>query len=518
MQRGLLGVQRGEWSVDCRLSRGSGTSSSLCSPSTVYCLLPIVRFVAYLLLLVVPLLTGCVSMPHFDAGPVSVHDRDLHGYSRTRALGPLVETRRNEEGQSFVAVRPFYSRTEDGPADRVVSDIVWPVGMVKDRKGETDWRIFPSFGHDFDADDDGSRHRWSVFPFLFGGEDINGKKYFAFFPLGGTLREFMMRDRITFALFPLYAYSEQEDNKTHSVLWPICSRTKGHDVSRWRVFPFYGVSTSEDQWTKRFVMWPFWTSVKYHYPDQPGGGFVLFPLFGKVDVGDRTSRMLLPPLFKWERGAEEHRAVNCPWPFIQYRRGDIDRTYVWPLYGKEAMENERQWFALWPIVSGKRIERQDHVMKRFRAVPLVYYESKSRPADAHATLPDVFSRYFKFWPLVSYRREEESSRFRMLALWPLKQTPGIERNWAPLWSLYARERVGDATESELLWGLYRCRRDEGERRLSLFPLLQTSSSEKDLHRTWSLFYGLLGYERQESYKQFRLLYFLKFGMGCKAED
>ena len=460
---------------------------------------------------VASLFCGCVSVPRYDAGPIRAVDHDLHGYSRARTLGPLVESRHNEEGHRFLAVRPFYSRTENASADRVVSDIVWPLGMVKERKGETDWRFFPSFGHDFDANDDGSRHRWTVFPLLFGGEDINGEKYFAFFPLGGTLHEFLMRDRIMFVLFPLYAYSEQEDNKTHSVLWPIFSRTRGDDVSRWRVFPFYGVSENKDMWTKRFVMWPFWTSVKYHSPDLPGGGFVLFPLFGKVDVGDRTSRMILPPFIKWERGKDDHRAVNCPWPFIQYRRGDIDRTYFWPLYGKEAMENERQWFALWPIVSGKRVEREDHVMKRFRAVPLVYYESKARPADAESTLPDVFSRYFKFWPLVSYRREEDTSRFRMLALWPLKQTPGIERNWAPLWSLYARERVGEASESEFLWGLYRRRRDLDESRLSVFPVLQTAAKEDGAGRKWSLLYGLLGYERSGLHKQFRLLYFLRFG-------
>ena len=515
MESGLSGVERGEWRVDCRPARGSGTPCH-CSPSTVYCLLSTVRFVAGLLLLVVPLLTGCATVPRFDAGPIGVADHDLHGAYRTRTLGPLIETRRNEAGQSFVAVRPFYSRTGDAPRDRSVSDIVWPLGMVKDRKGETDWRFFPAFGHDFDADDAGSRHRWSVFPLLYGGEDINGRKYFAFFPLGGTLHEFMMRDRITFVLFPLYAYREQEDNRSFSVLWPIFSRTKGDDISRWRVFPFYGVSVSKDQWTKRFVMWPFWTSVNYHYPDQSGGGFVLFPLFGKVDVGERRSRMLLPPLFKWERGAERggenYRALNCPWPFIQYRRGRINRTYVWPLYGRESTESERQWFALWPVVSARRTVREDHVLQRFRAVPLVYYESQTRPSGEDATLSDVFSRYFKLWPLVSYRREDENSRFRMLALWPLKQTPGIERNWAPLWSLYARERVGEATESELLWGLYRHRCDADGSRLSVFPLLQTAATkERDGDRRWSLFYGLLGYERSGTKKQFRLLYFLKFG-------
>jgi hypothetical protein len=103
---------------------------------------------------------------------------------------------------------------------------------------------------------------------------------------------------------------------------------------------------------------------------------------------------------------------------------------------------------------------------------------------------------------------------RVLALWPLKHTPAVERNWAPLWSLYSRERVGDGIESELLWGLYRHQRRNDSRRLSLFPLLQSSSSRIENEtplRRWSLLYGLIGYRREGLHKQFRMLYFLKFG-------
>ena len=454
---------------------------------------------------------GCVSVPH-DAGPLSISDKDLRGHSRLRVLGPFIETRYDGEGKRFHAVRPFYSRTEDSTQDRTVSDIVWPLGMVKERQGETDWRFLLAFGHDFDSEDSGSRHRWNIFPLFFGGEDAAGDRYFAAFPFGGTLHEFLMRDRITFALFPLYAYSEQADNKTHSVLWPFCSRTVGDDVYRLRVFPFYGISENQDRWTKRFVMWPFWTSVDYHYPGEKGGGYVLFPLFGKTDVGDRHSRMFLPPFFKWERGEDGHRALNCPWPLFQYRRGEIDRFYIWPLFGRESRKDERRWFTLWPIVSGRRTERSDGIGRRFRIVPLVYYASKAHPSLSPDEPDAVFSRYFKLWPLVSYRREEDTSRLRLLALWPMKHTAGIERNWAPLWSLYSRERVGMATESEFLWGLYRRRRTEESRSMSVFPLLQTSSSTADEgRRSWSLLYGLIGYKREGLRKQLRMLYFLKFG-------
>ena len=467
-----------------------------------------------LFLLLSAMVCGCVSTPHFDAGPIASADQNLYGHSRVRSFGPLVESRKSDDGKSFTAVRPFYSRIENAPEDRTVSDIIWPIGMIKERKGETDWRIFPAFGHDFDSGDAESRHRWSFFPLLFGGQDINGEKYFSVFPFGGTLHEFLMQDRINYVLFPLYAYSEHEDNKTHSVLWPIFSRTQGDDVYRWRIFPFYGMSQNKDRWTKRFVMWPFWTSVRYDYPDQPGSGFVLFPLFGKLDVGERHARMILPPFFKCERAENGHRALNCPWPIIQYRSGAINRFYFWPLFGKESTEQERQWFTLWPIVSGRRTDSGSYVARHFRIMPIVSYASKTKKTEDPQADGDVFSRYFKLWPLISYRREDTTSLLRVLALWPLKHTPAIERNWAPLWSLYSRERVGDGVDSELLWGLYRHRRNRTDRRLSIFPLLQSASSHienEPPRRRWSFLYGLIGYEREGLHKQFRMLYFIKFG-------
>ncbi len=467
------------------------------------------------------LAAGCVSAPgrRVDAGPLYRAGDDVHGTATAQALGPLVECQASDDGMTFSAVRPFWSRVTDAEKERAISDFLWPLGMDKTYRGERDWRYFPAFGHDFDVGQSPSRHRWTLFPLLFGGRSLQGDAYFAVFPLGGILREFLGRDRIVFVLFPLYAYYELDAIRSHNVLWPIYSRTVGPDVDRLRVWPFYGYSYNRDRWTKRFVMWPFWTSVQYHYPDQKGGGFVLFPLYGKVDVGERHSRMLLPPFFKVEWVGDDHLAWNSPWPFVQYSRGSVDKLYLWPLYGRKAMEHERQWFALWPLVSGRRSELPKQTVNHFRAIPLVYYESRyeRRPAGdandgAAGTGNDkALSRYFKLWPLISYRREADHSLLRTLALWPLKHTPGIERNWAPLWSLYTRERAGDACESELLWGLYRHRRTATQRDVSVFPLLQMHRDEAGATRSWSLLYGLAGMERKGADRTWRLLYLLRFG-------
>ncbi len=471
--------------------------------------------------------SGCVSVSpvHRDAGPLYAVDRDLQGIPRERGLGPLLERQQSDDGQTFAAVRPFWSRTHDPESDRTVTDILWPIAMFKTRQGELDWRVFPAYGHDYDMGDPVSRYRWSVFPVLFGGRDRDGQRYFSVFPLGGTLNEFLGRDRIVFVLFPLYTFSTINELRTHSVLWPVYSRTTGSDVHRFRVWPFYGVSIKEDRWRKRFVMWPLWTSVQYHEPDQQGGGFVLFPIYGRVDVNGRHSRMVIPPLFKVEWTDDgAHRALSAPWPFIQYRKGDTDQLYLWPLYGKRSSGFNRQGFAVWPVVSWRVHERKQTSARQFRMLPVFYYESirKQQTAGEEGLLAakdePVRSRYVKVWPLVSYRREQDHSLLRMLALWPLKHTPAIERNWAPLWSLYRRERAGEERLTEALWGLVRHRSGDVDRTLSVFPVLQVKSDAHQETRSWSVLYGLAGYRREGDRKTARLLYFLRMGWGGSHED
>lgn len=448
------------------------------------------------------------------AGPLYSSLPDFEGNEGMQLAGPLIERRISADGKEITAVRPFWSHVSDAPRNRSMTDVMWPLGSFSYRGDQLFWRMFPAFGHDFDTETSPSRHRWSVFPFVFGGRDASDTPYFAVFPLGGTVHETLGRDRVWFVLFPLYARSHQGENETTSVLWPIYSRTSGGELDRWRVWPLYGYSHHPERWTKRFVMWPFWTSVDYHYPDVDGGGFILFPFYGQVNLPDRQSRMLLPPLFKVEWGETDHFAFNAPWPIVQYVDSpDHERFYFFPLGGRRRRGHDHSWFALWPIISGHRSERPRETLTRFRILPFWYYEHVRARADeaendeANEAHSGSLSRYTRVWPLGMYRREEEQSLLRIPALWPLRQTPGIERNWAPLWTLYRHERSEDRRLSELLWGLVRWERAPDEHDVRVFPLLDLQRDEDT--RSWRFLRGLVGYERDDLQKSYQLLYFLR---------
>jgi hypothetical protein len=101
----------------------------------------------------------------------------------------------------------------------------------------------------------------------------------------------------------------------------------------------------------------------------------------------------------------------------------------------------------------------------------------------------------------------------------MDRAASVERNFAPLWTLYSRERHGTASEDEVLWGLFRSRRESGgARSLSLFPLFSVSSSPEDGGRAdLSLLLGAVRVRREGLRGHCRLLYFLRFGAADERQ-
>ncbi|MBN1674070.1 MAG: hypothetical protein JXR37_23675 [Kiritimatiellae bacterium] len=443
-----------------------------------------------------------------DFGPVLISDRDIREQPRLRAVGPLFESRELETGELFRALRPLFSKVEDDELETLQAHFLWPVGTYLRKGKRSYWRFLSVIGQNRDVEDPASPYRVWVLPVFFVGRDPAGENYLAVFPIGGKINRVLGRDKVVFVLFPLYMYSCAGTTRSYDVLWPIISRTKGETLSHFRIFPFYGKAVRAGRSEKMFVLWPFWTSAKYFYEGSSGGGFVLFPLFGHVKLEDQESWMVLPPFFRWSRGKKQN-VTYCPWPFFQKSSGTIDKLYFWPVWGRKAKGNIRQNFLFWPVFSKEIRETPRDVSKSYAARPFVYYQSRT---DKEPAAAEPRTKYLKIWPLLCYEKKESGRRLRLLDLYPLKNNPGIERNWAPLWTLYSYEGNAREKEYELLWGLFRRRtRPQQEVYTSLFPLVAWRATADGSAREWSVLKGLVGYSRDGDRKRFRLLYFLKFG-------
>lgn len=461
--------------------------------------------------------TAGFTTPVLDLGPLAIRDRPLDSREteRVRGLGPILEERTAPNGERFRALRPFISHVRDA-SNRVTSThVLWPLATHRRSDERTSWHVLTVRGRDSDNRDRASSYSLMAFPFLFWGRDSHGDSYVAVFPLGGRINSFMFRDKIVFALFPLYTYSAVNEVRTHDVLWPIFSLTHGKDVLRFRVFPLFGRAIKKGRSDKMFVLWPLWTSARYVYGDASGRGFMLFPLFGHVKLENQESWYVLPPFFRWSRGQRQN-LIYAPWPFIQVGSGKIDKLYVWPFWGRKRRAGVDSTFFLWPIGSSERSKGRDYDFRRYAIRPFAYMKTRTALPKGDEPVEPHY-RYVKIWPFACYERKDQVRTLRVLDLWPFENPRGIERNWAPLWTLYSCSSTPEARDHELLWGLFRRRvRFGAERHTSLFPLVSWQRNREEDSRRWSLLHGLLEYRRAGAQRTYRLLYFWRIHRGEPA--
>ena len=457
-----------------------------------------------------------------DWGPLASWMDDSAGDARFRAAGPFWERAESPDGKSLHAfLRPLFARAADPVADRDSWDCLWPIASGKTFGKEKSWRVLISWFLDPDRTDPKSQYRFWLLPIWFHGRDEGGTGYAALFPLGGEIRNFLLKDRIRFALWPLWTRSQVNDVCTTDVLWPIYSRTKTPDghLDKFRVFPFYAHTLNRRQFEKHTVLWPIWTHARYVHPKAAGTAWVLFPLVGRVDLNSQKGWMFLPPFFQHLRGEQMTRTF-CPWPFFQRETGARDKFYLWPLYGwrKDGALERRFW--LWPLVVHEQNEWGFKKQNRWQVVPIWTSVSQAEnpnptgrrganEAVAPASSPRVTANRAKLWPIYSriYDLEAKSYRLRLLDLWPVGHPPPVERSWAPLWTVLDYRANGVDSDLDVLWGLYRAtRRGDDARAFSLFPLWRHERTGGDAARRWSVLKGLIAYDRTATNRQVRFLW------------
>ena len=279
---------------------------------------------------------GTRAAAEFDWGVLGGRFEDANGDTRTRALGPFFERIVSPRGERFRAARPFYCALERPSESRRHAEYLWPLAVSRDFQKEHSLRVLLAYYRNFDVEDPNPRYHVRILPFYFQGRDIRGRSYKALFPLGGRIHEFLGQDEMSFFLFPLWSYSSINSVQTHSVLWPVYSRTRGKGISRFRVFPFYGYARHRARFEKGFVAWPFYTWARYTYPDDQGRGYIVFPLWGRFVMPDQRAWLILPPLFRFSRG-ERLNYSYAPWPFVQASSGEIEKRYLWPLWGRRSL-------------------------------------------------------------------------------------------------------------------------------------------------------------------------------------
>ncbi len=377
-------------------------------------------------------------------------------------FGPFFEYRRSEPGDAtFWAIRPFYSQVCDPASRTSIHDGLWPLFTHHDHADASWWSAFLLFNGDARATDPS----WSfnIYPLWFCGADRKDEGYWGLFPFYGHHPNFLLVDDLTFAFWPIWHTYEVKGVRSRAVLWPLIT---------WRddpragvgVWPLYGQARLRES-EHRYALWPLVTWASYDEDrDTSGAGYSwwFLPLYGEVRRARESQTMVLPPFFSYTKTDSATR-WRLPWPIVDFETTSTrDRISVWPVWEqirgysyKGRKEEERTWRFGWKLIENTELETDRTLEKRFNFFPFFtwerrYHRTARVPTGSLSTPPS--DSYFRIWPFWSSATVNGRTRHRTLELMPIRHSEGIERNWAPFWSLWEMdERPDGRTRYSLLW-------------------------------------------------------------------
>ena len=381
-------------------------------------------------------------------------------------IGPFYEERVERDGTRFTALRPFFSYARRPESDASVTDVLWPLAhwtACRDRY----YGRFANTAWSRETGEQTQSHFFTLFPLWFHGRNREYESYFGLFPLYGHLPAFAgVAKNVDFTLFPLYlAYTTAGSRaiRTRYLLFPLLSwQTDGaspepREIERTGIFPFAG-TRRDGQGENSYILWPFWSRAHYDSDLRQGSAWMLWPLAARIDTSTESGWLFLPPIIRHTRGPAQR--LTRIWPLFEYAQDpEREKFSLWPIYGQTAYETHRHWYALWPLIAGATRQsqhlQQPETTRFVRLFPLWFSETVERAGQSPDQPPTTLQRYVRLWPLYSRIKHRDGSQsLRIPDLYPLRNAAGIERNLAPLWTLYEFRRNPDGTaDNFLFWGL-----------------------------------------------------------------
>ena len=480
--------------------------------------------------------------------------------SGVREAGPFYERVETADGGVRSSYRPLLHTRIDTPDGSRLREVLWPVYADRLQNERFNWRFLIVWGRDADIADPASAWNVWAFPLWFQGRSKSGEDYAALFPLGGTVRDFLLYDRYRFVLWPVWGEGERNGIHSTHVLWPFFTRAEGKGHHNLRVFPFWGRAQKDGEWDRRFVLWPIWNEAEYYRDGKPdGSSWALFPVYGHTNRPTVEAWHVIPPFFQVARGRgrfEGDRQILAPWPFVRVADvRDVHKRHFYPFYATTWQPGRRTTHVLWPFWRHDHRERSSVVRDDWSLAPLFHRSVLRRPdaKDAEDSAPasdsatevkdsateeaeaprwapgETMRSYTRLWPLFSHVDEEGGSFFRLLDFSLHRRIGALERNLLqmPVVYTHGHEPATGLREDELLWGLFRWRRDDAAtRQFQLWPLFRReraapsaaadASAESKAAEAppadWSVGCGLVGRETDPATGErlTRLLWFLWF--------
>ena len=433
---------------------------------------------------------------------------------RSEAAGPFYYSQ-HTESNSVWAVPPFFSSLDEPAVEAHENDFLYPL-FTQTRYGpERRWQFFQWIGASSGLQPDQAPvKQFTLFPIYFWQRSADTNlNYTAVVPFYGTLKNRLFRDEVHFVLLPFYVESKKRDVVTDNYFWPFVDVHHGDGMSGWQFWPFVGrehkdVTTRTNNWgdislvaghDHWFYLWPFYLAQNNGLGTSNREDFrAAIPFYVTDRSPQRDYTSVLWPLFAViDNREQKYHEWQGPWPFVIWTRGEGKHTSrVWPLFSESRNAVTERDSYLWPLYTFRHTQAEPLDQQRSRVLFYLYdrLAEKNTETGKEKIRTDML-------PFFTWHRDFNGNE-RLQILAPLEpavpDSPGIERNWSPLWSLWRAEKnpQSGAASQSFLWNLYR--RETGPARKKV-----------------SFLFGLFQYQSTATTEQARLFYFTLFQTRTK---
>lgn len=487
-------------------------------------------------------LAGCTApIPDWDLSPLERTARhDSRNESETEAVIPFLHWRTSPLMDEW-AFRPLIGYRNDKEEGLASVDFLPPFGRWFSRDKRTQFRFWPLFIYNRRARDQTidlpgystEEIDWMLFPLLFGGRSPQGENYFAFFPLGGRIRNFFTYDTFDFFLWPAYqrvTKTVTDRRASTSIFWLFGWTEGGPRDGSFHFLPFFMKSIWEGKYRKYSVLWPF-----FHYQENqlhtghPSRAYGFWPLF-HIENGHNYFRhgfigpvIFLGPLIQCAREVPErwegrpnvdgksYYLYDLPWPIVHAEKTRSHEKFrIFPFYSHYQEPGFDSKVFLIPFIWFRNSRNSEYKKSDFFFIPLCTRIHKTY-CDGRGS-----DSYFQLWPLFHREALADGGRdFSLISPMPsrlAKPLEAVERLFWPFWNIYRYRRDDSGgTRHDALFTLISACSDEEATRFS-FPLLYSYRNVRSEGWRHNFIWGALSLEGDDSgLKTLKILFIPVFG-------
>jgi len=412
-------------------------------------------------------------------------------------VGPLFFHR--SDGVTDVrGFRPLFLTTRTG--ETVERNLFYPLFTYRTQPGYSSFNFFHLIEHQSNAESGTTPNdRFDIWPVYFSRRAADPEKsYQAFFPIGGTLKNRLGRDKITFVLWPLYLQTEKKGRRVTHTPWPIIGFFDGPGYDGFRIWPLFGHNSHAGDYDRRFALWPLYhRSIENQSAPIPDERLVVLPFYSRSSGPGYISETYAWPFFGYTHRTQPdvYDERRYFWPLLVQGRGSERMVNRWaPFYTHSITKGTEKTWYLWPVYRHQSWRDLKIQQDKRQFLYFLYWSLEQHSLTNPAAAP---ARKTHLWPLFT-AWDNGAGRKQVQALSPFEplfqHNNKIRQLWTPLFALYQYDRQPDTTvRHAFLWNAVTYRRSPTSKEFHLGPLF-------DMHRDpeqkrVSLGCGLIGLRR-----------------------